>query len=282
METGLTLPNFLVIGAQRAGTSLLHQILAGHPEIYVPTQRKEIHFFDQYFERGLDWYQSYFPAPAEAGRYRAIGEVTPDYLASPEVPAEIRRVLPEVRLVAILRNPVDRAYSWYQYARRSRNEQRDFRRFLEEDPTALEAGFYHRNLSRYLACFPRTQLHVMIYEDLVRQPAGELDALAAFLDLGQGWQDPAAAVADPVNTSAIPKYRGAYAAARNVGKLLLRHDLNWPVRVAKQLGIRGLFGRAERAGRLDEAVRSRLVARYHDDVAALSGLLDRREPVWPI
>jgi hypothetical protein len=278
----VTLPNFLVIGAQRAGTSLLHKILAEHPEVYVPTERKEIHFFDWYFERGTDWYQGYFPAPAEAARFRAIGEVTPDYLIDPEAPARIQRMLPGARLVAILRNPVDRAYSWYQYARRSRNEQRNFERFLEEDPMALEAGFYHRHLTRYLAHVPSAQLHLMIYEDLVREPARKLDALAAFLGLQRGWQDPAAAIANRVNSSEIPKYRGAYAAARNVGKVLMRNDLNWPVRVAKQLGIRSLFGRVERDGRLSDGEKSRLAACYRDDVAALSELLGREQPVWRI
>ena len=80
----MTLPSFLVIGAQRAGTSLLHQILLAHPDVYVPAQRKEVHYFDRYFERGVEWYQSYFPAADAAGRYRAIGEITPDYLATEE------------------------------------------------------------------------------------------------------------------------------------------------------------------------------------------------------
>lgn len=280
METGVTLPSFLVIGAQRAGSSLLHRILDLHPQVYVPTERKEIHFFDWYFERGVDWYQSYFPAPADAPRFAAIGEVTPDYLAIAEAPGRIRDLLPEVRLVAILRNPVDRAYSWYQYARRSQNEQRDFERFLKEDPMALEAGFYHRHLSRYLEQFPRSQLHVLIYEDLVREPAGQLDALARFLGLERGWDDPAAALAERVNTSAIPRYRGAYAAARNVGKLLMRNDLNWPLRVAKRLGIRDLFGRAQPASRLGDHEKSRLAACYRDDAAALSDLLGREQPVW--
>ena len=86
----MSLPDFLVIGAQRAGTSLLHQILLGHPEVYVPRERKEVHYFDRYFERGVAWYEGYFPAADAARSYRAIGEITPDYLATEEAPARIQ------------------------------------------------------------------------------------------------------------------------------------------------------------------------------------------------
>ena len=79
-------PNFLVIGAQRAGTTLLHRLLATHPEVYVPFQRKELHYFDRYFERGDAWYAGYFPAEPATRRYLAVGEVTPDYLAHPQAP----------------------------------------------------------------------------------------------------------------------------------------------------------------------------------------------------
>ena len=134
----MSLPTFLVIGAQRAGTSLLHQILLGHPEVYVPRERKEVHYFDRYFERGVAWYEGYFPAADAARSYRAIGEITPDYLATEEAPARIHALLPACRLIAILRNPVDRAYSWYQHARRSRNERRDFGIFVQEPHRLLE------------------------------------------------------------------------------------------------------------------------------------------------
>ena len=95
----MTLPNFLVIGAQRGGTTLLHRILDAHPEVYVPQRRKEIHFFDWYHERGADWYAGFFPGEGTA-RYRAIGEVTPDYLFEPQTPHRIRALLPDCRFVA--------------------------------------------------------------------------------------------------------------------------------------------------------------------------------------
>jgi hypothetical protein len=276
----MSLPDFLVIGAPRAGTTLLHQILLGHPQVYVPVQRKEVHYFDRYFERGVDWYQSYFPAAEAAGGYRAIGEVTPDYLACAEAPARIHALLPQCRLIAILRNPVDRAYSWYQHARRSRNERRDLRAFLEEEPEALRAGLYHRHLQGYLARFPRQALLVLLYEELLREPGRELGRLAAFLGIDMVWDDPAALLRERVYASDLPRFRRGFALARRTAGFLARHDLNWPVRTAKRLGVRRWFGSSDDAPALSAADRERLAAFYRDDVRELGELLRRELDVW--
>lgn len=275
----MSLPDFLVIGAQRAGTSLLHQILLAQPDVYVPVQRKEVHYFDRYFERGPEWYQSYFPAADAVDRYRAIGEITPDYLATAEVPARVHALLPACRLIAILRNPVDRAHSWYQYARRTRDERRDFETFLREEPAALDWGRYHRHLQRYLALFPREALLVLVYEELVRDSATELGRLARFLGIGTIQADPGL-LGQRINPSELPRFRRGFALARRAGSLLARHDLNWPVRAAKRLGVRRWFGRTALAVGLSSADRERLAAFYADDVRELGGLLQRDFDIW--
>src|SRR3990170_4320009 len=85
----MTLPNFLGIGAPRAGTTWLNTLLGNHPDVFVPTVRDEMRFFDLYYERGLGWYERYFCPSEEAHRYRAIGEVTPQYLECEECPERI-------------------------------------------------------------------------------------------------------------------------------------------------------------------------------------------------
>ena len=276
----MSLPNFLVIGARRAGTSLLHhKILRGHPEIYVPVQRKEIHYFDLYYERGLAWYQSYFPSDEAAGRFRAIGEVTPDYLASEEARGRIHQLLPECRLVAILRNPVEQAWSDYRYRRRGRNERRDFKTFIE-DPAALSGGLYYRHLQRYLALFRREALLVLLYEELVQDPGRELGRLTRFLDVPMIWSDPAVLLQERVNPGEIPRFRRGFALARRAGGVLARHDLNWPVRVAKRLGVRRWFGRTEAEPAMPAAERKRLAEFYRKDVRELGILLQRDLKIW--
>jgi hypothetical protein len=276
----MSLPNFLVIGARRAGTSLLHhKILRGHPEIYVPVQRKEIHYFDLYYERGLAWYQSYFPSDEAAGRFRAIGEVTPDYLASAEAPGRIHQLLPECRLIAILRNPVEQAWSDYRYRRRGRNERREFETFIE-DPTALGGGLYHRHLERYLALFRREALLVLMYEELVQDPGRELGRLTRFLNVPMIWSDPAALLRERVNPSEIPRLRRSFALARRTGGLLARHDFNWPVRLAKRVGVRRWFGRTAAEPSMSAAERKRLADFYREDVRRLGVLLHRDLDIW--
>jgi hypothetical protein len=278
----MSLPNFLVIGARRAGTSLVHhKILVAHPQVYVPVQRKETHYFDLYYERGIEWYQSYFPPDEAAGRFRAIGEVTPDYLASEEAPARIHRLLPECRLIAILRNPVEQAWSDYRHRRRSRNERRDFATFFQ-DPEALGGGLYHRHLQRYLTRFRRDALLVLIYEDLVRDPGRELGRLTAFLDVPMIWSDPAALLQERVNPGEAPRFRAGFALARRAGGLLARHDLNWPVRLAKRLGVRSWFGRAVSAPSMGDAERRHLADFYREDVRRLGVLLQRDLDVWQL
>jgi Sulfotransferase domain len=276
----MSLPNFLVIGARRAGTSLLHhKILRAHPEIYVPVQRKETHYFDLYYDRGVEWYRSYFPSDAAAGRFRAIGEVTPDYLASEEAPGRIHQLLPECRLIAILRNPVEQAWSDYRHRRRSRDERRDFATFIE-DPAALTGGLYHRHLERYLALFRREALLVLIYEELVQDPGRELGRLTRFLDVSMIWSDPAALLQERVNPGQIPRFRRGFALARRAGSLLARHDLNWPVRLAKRLGVRRWFGRTAAEPSMSAAERTHLADFYREDVRRLGVLLQRDLDIW--
>lgn len=276
----MTLPNFLVIGAQRSGTSLVHRILQAHPEVFVPWRRKEIHYFDRYFDRGVDWYEGYFPPPASASQYRAIGEVTPDYLATPEVPARIHTVLPDVRLVAILRNPVERAYSWYNLSRRNRDERRDFEAFLRADRTALSYGLYHQHLRRYLEHFPRPRMLVLIYEELTRSPGEALAQLADFLDLSVGWPDPSELLEQRVNTGEAPRLRRGFALARRAGAVLTSHDLNWPVRVVKRLGVRRWFGRGAASTPMSPETRAHLEVFFEDDIRELGALLEHDLQVW--
>ena len=271
----LNLPNFLVIGAQRAGTTLLHNLLASHPDVYVPFQRKEVHYFDRYFERGNQWYSSYFPSSERDGRYIAVGEVTPDYLAHPLAPNRIHLTLPDCRLITILRNPVDRAFSWYQYSRRNTGDRRSFDRFLDEDPTVVEYGLYFKHLSRYWQLAPCHALHVLFYEDLVADPIAAVQAVATFLGLPRAFPDPSGRLTERINAGVAPRRRAAFAVARRLGAQLMRHDVNWPGRLAKRLGVRAWFGREGQVAMLEERSRRRASALFHEDAANLGRSLDR-------
>ena len=112
------LPNFVVIGAMRSGSTSLYKYLQAHPDVFMP--RKEIHFFDVKWDRGIAWYHTRFEG--YAGQ-TAIGEATPTYLADPVALDRMAATIPDARLVAVLRDPIDRAYShyWMEHAPRARS-----------------------------------------------------------------------------------------------------------------------------------------------------------------
>jgi hypothetical protein len=132
------LPTFLVIGAMKAGTSTLARALAQHPQVFVP-RAKEVHFFDHHFGRGLDWYRAWFE---EAGAVPAVGEASPTYMHNEGAWLRMARTLPDARLIAILRDPGDCAYSHYWHNVRWGREPlsfrealaAEFRRLLEAPP----------------------------------------------------------------------------------------------------------------------------------------------------
>jgi hypothetical protein len=268
-------PDFLVLGAQRAGTTWLDRGLRAHPAIYLPTRRKELHFFDQYYDRGTTWYESFFD---EASAGQRVGEITPKYLFDPDVPARIATHLPHARLIAILRHPVDRAHSQYALAVRDDGEARPFSEYARVFPDAFERGYYAAQLSRYFERFAREQILVLLFEEVIARPEEALLRIAAFLDV-----DPAhfpASESRRVNESYRPRFPRARATIRRVGAFLRDRDLDWFVNVAKDLGVPEMFGNAGRVPSLSAAERGDLLGRYGDDIAALEKLLERDLSVW--
>ncbi len=159
------LPNFLIIGAEKAATTWLARCLAEHPSVYMPRE-KEIFFFSTRFDRGLGWYESHFQ---DRSGQALVGEATPVYLSHPQAPARIRSTLGEIDLVASLRHPVDRAYSAYWHNLRRGRLARDsdfFACFRADEHEIRTRGDYFSHLVRYLECFPRERLQVLVYEEI--------------------------------------------------------------------------------------------------------------------
>jgi hypothetical protein len=194
--------DFIGIGAQKAGTTALWAYLDDHPEVVVPAV-KEAPFFshDDRYERGLDWYLGEFFASAR--RDARWGTVTPHYMmGTPDAPVEtiarrIRESVPDVRLMALLRDPVERAWSHYRMEVRREREFRPFsdavsqqlelaalddaRRRPTETNSYVVQGEYGRVLETYLSEFPREQLFVALAEDLDRIPASVVRSVYRFI-----------------------------------------------------------------------------------------------------
>ena len=188
-ETG-TLPDFIIIGAQKSGTTSLYHLLARHPHVE-PAAAKELHFFDTLYEEGMEWYRQCFPPPRlKDGRETVTGEATPGYLFHPRAPERVAEVVPRARLIALLRNPVDRAYSQYHQRTGKGRETRDFEEVLgAENSNAgyLARGIYIDQLLRWSRFFDRERMLVLKSEDFFERPQDVLKDVLNFLDLPE-WE----------------------------------------------------------------------------------------------
>jgi hypothetical protein len=276
----MVLPNFIVIGAQRSGTTFLDKVLRAHDEVYLPPYRKEIHYFDWHFARGADWYRGFFPSSGEASKYRAIGEVTPDYVFEPAVPARIAEMLPDSRLVMMLRNPVRRVFSGYLHHVRSFNDRRGFERFIAEQHDAVERGFYAQQIKRYLNLFSAHNIHIMISEEVFGRPQSELDRLAEFLNLTHSWNDASELVRDRVYRGEVPRFQSAFYYARRFGELLSSLGLDRFVDQAKRMGVPNLFGQRREVLEMPASIQESLQQLYEPHICELEALLGRPLDGW--
>ena len=190
-------PNFLIVGAQKAGTSWLSSNLAKHPDIYIPPQ--EIHFFDKShnFRKGTAWYESHFK---EAGQEKLVGEKTPEYLwvtdefpdnHQADIPQSIYEFYPQAKLIIIVRNPVERAISAINHIIRSGRISPLIKiddliigehKGLLEGHGVLDKGNYYKHLKRFLEYFPLDQMLVLVFEDdLIKNPRETLKQVCGFL-----------------------------------------------------------------------------------------------------
>jgi hypothetical protein len=180
-DLGHALPDFLLLGAMKAGTSTLIAELATHPRV-IRSRRREIHFFGSRFKRGVSWYRSHFPTGYELKKYHAItGEGSTSYLANSNCPPRIKAVLPRVKMIALLRDPVDRAISNYFHERRSGRESLPIAGAFAAERSYRSRGIYADQLARYYAHFPREQLLVLRSESLFTDPMSIVDRVCRFL-----------------------------------------------------------------------------------------------------
>lgn len=200
------LPSVLILGAQRSGTTSLFNYLVQHPDVLAPLG-KESHYFDLRYARGIRWYRGRFPYARRMRSGALTLDASPYYLMHPLAPRRAAELLPEARLIALLRHPIDRAFSHYQHAVRDGREPLSFAEAVAKEPerlageeerlrsepdyisynhrhySYLRRGVYVEQLRRWGEHFPRSQLLVIQSERLFREPAAVTAEVHAFLGL---------------------------------------------------------------------------------------------------
>jgi hypothetical protein len=296
----MTMPNFLVIGAAKGGTTALHRYLKQHPQIFM-SPRKELRFFP--FEgnppdyRGpgdaadaasmtttLDDYVAQFEG---SEGYPARGEISPLYLYMPRSVERIRHYIPDVKLIAVLRQPAERAYSQYLMMKRDGLETLGFEDALAAEDRRvaeryghrwyyLRRGFYAAQLRPYFANFARGQIRVRLYEDYVSNPVAFAQDIFRFLNVDDTFV-PDMSVRH--NESKLPRSRRLQVfltqprAAKNFVKTFI--PAGWSRRVGDRL-------RRENLTRppLPPETRRRLTEVYREDIEELQGMIGRDLSHW--
>ena len=175
----LMLPTFLIPGVAKAGSSTLYECFASHPQILM-SEGKEPAFFDVHWDEGLEYYAQFFRRYDDE---QAIGEATPGYLVDPRAPRRIKSLLPDVKFVIALREPVSRAVSHYWWRVHRKIETRSFDEVLALgiEGYPIQFGLYHTQISRYLSFFPIEHMHFVLLDDLSRDPGAVLREALQFI-----------------------------------------------------------------------------------------------------
>jgi hypothetical protein len=275
----LTLPNFLVVGAMKSGTDSLWQYLRRHPQVFM-SDLKEPEFFvtELNWSRGVRWYEQQFVGADGAV---AVGEASTSYSKYPlyrDVPSRIADTIPDVRLIYLIRQPIERIRSQYLHQRLLREERRPIERAVLEDSSYVDFSRYAMQIDRYLECFDRSHLLVVRSEDLRSDRDRTLRRIVAFLGL------------DGVPSMEVVTEEFH----RTVDKRVLRDGLDWlhhlpgyervarriprPIKTATyRLRTRGVD---TTGSEIDPVLRSRLEALLRDDVVRLPALLGAGFDAW--
>jgi hypothetical protein len=294
------LPNFLVIGAAKCGTTALYEYLGQHPDVFL-SPNKEPQFFafedetlcfrgpgvtiNQTAVTSLEAYRTLF---AGARGEKAVGEASALYLYVPKAADRIRQHVPGARLLAVLRDPIDRAYSSFMHLRREGREPlSDFRAALAAEPGRiadnwgflwryLDLGRYHVQLRRFYERFPREQLRVLLYDDFRDAQGAALRSVFGFLEVDEGFR-PDTSLRH--NVSGIPRSRWLYELVSGRGPAGRVLGAVVPAALMARVRARAA-SRLLRQEPLDPELRAELVERVREDVLRLQDLLGRDLSRW--
>lgn len=276
----MTLPNFLIVGAARCGTSSMHRYLHQHPQVFT-TDLKEVNYFLEKPKDGfistLDEYRKYFIGASDK---IAIGESSVSYMFFEHVAKDIRCTLGDIKIIISIRQPVDRAYSHYYY-RRYRNMEpinNFLTAFHSEDQIIQErnnpylwsyksASFYYRQIKPYFDHFSHENIKIIIFDDFLGRPQQVIQSLYHFLD---------------VDSHFTPDVSRAYATSR------LPHQPRTFLRLRAHTLLRFLIGQMDHAPQihnrpispLPQSIHAELTQLYREDILATQSLINRDLSMW--
>lgn len=293
------LPNFLILGAAKAGTTSLHHYLGQHPDVFVSAMKEPKYFAlkdeplnfqgpSQFINQSsVTTFDAYCDLFRGVTHEVAIGEASPLYLYSEKAPGRIKETLPQAKLIVILRNPVDRAFSSYAHLLREGFETLAFEQSLLEESERIRdrwaplwyfksKGFYGEQIKRYTDLFPKEQLKIYLFEDLCENPMGVVQDIFSYIGVDPSFEPDLTMK----NVSGIPKNVALQRLLtrenplKTIGKNLL------PKQFRKKLSAQVQRSNLAAKPKLKPETRAELLDLYREDIQRLQDLIDRDLSAW--
>jgi len=291
------LPNFLIIGAPRCSTTSMHEWLGQHPDFFMSALKEPSYYAfeegspqnqiprpDQFIHRLID----YAPLFEHAGGRKIVGESSTLYLQIPEAPDRLAAALPEVKMVAILRDPADRCFSHYlQHRNVGAEDVSVFREALDDLPRRraagwtvnydyIEPGYYAKHLANFYRVFGKERIKIIQFEEVRKDPTAVLGSICRFVGVSEDFAFDTAAIR---NESGVPRSGGwngaVHSAMRKLSGVaqILPSSLRSPIanRMRKAILEKPVLSQEDRA---------HLVEIYHDDVVRLEAMLGVDLSAW--
>lgn len=296
----MNLPNFIIIGAAKSGTTSLYNYLKQHPSIYLsPT--KETNFFATNFVDGhptfkeldftleqakklnfpitsLEAYQQLFDNVSFDETAR--GEVSPLYLNSFIAAEKIKFHIPNIKLIAILRNPIDRAYSGYQMQLRQTDENRSFASNLNRDEIYIRSGFYYKQIKRFYDVFDRNQIKILLFENFKQNPLKSTQEIFDFLEVDNTFVPD---LSTRFNQGGVPKNKSVYDFVFNSRlSMILQTNIKLfiPTEARRKLATTLYSSLLSKPKALNPETRETLKAIYKEDILKLEKLIHQEVKQW--
>jgi hypothetical protein len=271
--TPMSLPNGLIVGTQRAGTTWIYEYLKACTHVSSTRGVKETFFFDQRYDKGLEWYASHFmDTPVRV-------EVAPTYFYCTEAPGRIHETLGNIQLACVLRDPVERSLSLYHHYLRMGRVRGGIVQACRDSPDIVESSRYSRHLVRWIKVFGHTNFKVLLFEDLLHAPTEFVAAL------GRHFGFPVQPIPDhlhePVNPQTTAPNPWLARQSSRIADWLRAHRAYWPINVLKALGLRSaIYGRNHVGVKGTQAELDFLRAQLGDEASRTEDILGKCLVHW--
>ncbi|MEO1346523.1 MAG: sulfotransferase [Pseudomonadota bacterium] len=264
-------PDYIFIGPLKSGTTWIDNYLRSRNDVMLPTVTKETFFFDKVYHNGWEWYSDLYGE--RKPEHKVCVEVAPSYMYKPEAVERIAKDLPDVKVIATLRNPIDRAVAHYFHHLKGGEPDRGFRWMAENHPSMLKSGLYHHTLTAWVDALGRDRVELIDYDDLNKNAADYVRQICGLLNIDL--QIPEDSVLNArINERGHPRYRFLAKAVRHGSAKLRLANAHWLVNTMRNPAVlRFVYGPRPAADK-GSKLREEAMDYYYDQFFADFSKLD--------